>query len=70
MTVGGVIDENTASQPYRTDVAFKQQTAAERQKMSFTIYQADGTTVIQWFFNIDELIKSMLNNPNDRYWRN
>ena len=26
--------------------------------------------VIQWFFNIDELIKSMLNNPNDVYHRN
>ena len=38
--------------------------------MSFTIYQADGTKVIQWFFNIDDLIKSMLNNPKDRYWRN
>ncbi len=38
--------------------------------MSFTIYQADGMKVIQWFFNIDELIKSMLNNPNDAYHRN
>jgi hypothetical protein len=26
--------------------------------------------VIQWFFNIDELIKSMLNNPKDKYHRN
>ena len=26
--------------------------------------------VIQWFFNIDEIIKSMLNNPNDTYHRN
>ena len=25
---------------------------------------------IQYFFNIDELIKAMLNNPKDRYWRN
>jgi hypothetical protein len=38
--------------------------------VSFTIYQADGTKVIQWFFNIEELIKAMLNNPNDVYWRN
>jgi len=38
--------------------------------MSFTIYQANGTKVIQWFFNIEELIKAMINNPNDRYWRN
>jgi len=33
--------------------------------MSFTIYQADGLKVIQYFFNIEELIKSMLNNPKD-----
>jgi hypothetical protein len=32
--------------------------------------QHDGTKVIQWFFNMDELIKSMLNNPKDRYYRN
>ena len=38
--------------------------------MSFTIIQHDGTKVIQWFFNIDDLIKSMLNNPKDKYWRN
>jgi hypothetical protein len=38
--------------------------------MSFTIYQHDGMKVIQWFFNTDELIKSMLNNPKDRYHRN
>jgi hypothetical protein len=38
--------------------------------MSFTIYQADGTKIIQWFFNTDELIQSMLNNPNDAYHRN
>ena len=38
--------------------------------MSFTIKTHDGMTVIQWFFNIDDLIKSMLNNPKDRYWRN
>jgi len=38
--------------------------------MSFTIYQADGMKVIQWFFNIDDLIKAMLNNPKDSYHRN
>ena len=38
--------------------------------MSFTIRSQDGTKVIQYFFNIDELIKSMLNNPNDHYHRN
>lgn len=38
--------------------------------MSFTIRQADGLKVIQWFKNIDELVKSMLENPNDVYWRN
>jgi len=38
--------------------------------MSFTIMQHDGTKVIQYFFTVDELIKSMLNNPNDRYHRN
>jgi hypothetical protein len=38
--------------------------------MSFTIYQADGLRCIQWFQSIDELLKSMLNNPKDRYWRN
>jgi hypothetical protein len=38
--------------------------------MSFTIYQQDGMKVIQWFFNVDELIKSMLNNPNDAYHKN
>lgn len=37
--------------------------------MSFEIIQANGMRCIQWFFNTDELIKSMLNNPNDRYWR-
>jgi hypothetical protein len=39
-------------------------------EMSFTIMQHDGMKVTQWFFNIDELIKSMLNNPKDRYHRN
>jgi hypothetical protein len=39
-------------------------------QMSFTIYQANGLKVIQYFFNMDELIKSMLNNPKDCYHRN
>jgi hypothetical protein len=38
--------------------------------MSFTIMQHDGMKVIQWFRNIDELIASMVKNPNDRYYRN
>lgn len=38
--------------------------------MSFTIYQADGMKIIQWFFTVDELIASMLANKNDRYHRN
>jgi hypothetical protein len=38
--------------------------------MSFTIYTHDGMKVIQYFFNIDELIKAMINNPLDRYYRN
>ena len=38
--------------------------------MSFAIYQANGTKVIQYFFNIDDVIKAMLNNPNDAYHRN
>ena len=37
--------------------------------MSFEIITHDGMKVIQWFFNMEELIKSMLNNPKDRYWR-
>jgi hypothetical protein len=37
--------------------------------MSFEIMQHDGMKVIQWFFTTDELIASMLANPNDRYWR-
>ena len=31
--------------------------------------QHDGMKIIQWFSTIDELIKSMINNPKDRYWR-
>jgi len=38
--------------------------------MSFTILSQDGTMFIQWFFNIDELIKAMQNNPKDTYHRN
>jgi hypothetical protein len=38
--------------------------------MSFTIMQHDGMKVIQWFFTIDELILSMLANPEDAYSRN
>jgi len=38
--------------------------------MSFTIYQADGLKVIQWFPTVDKLIASMLANPNDAYHRN
>jgi len=38
--------------------------------MSFTIYQENGLKVIQYFFNIEDLIKSMLNNPKDVYHRN
>jgi hypothetical protein len=38
--------------------------------MSFTIYQIDGLKVIQWFQNVDELLKSMKANPNDFYHRN
>jgi len=38
--------------------------------MSFTIYQADRMKVIQWFSTIDDLLKSMLANPNDAYHRN
>lgn len=37
--------------------------------MSFEIRTHDGMKVIQWFRDIDELITSMLANPNDRYWR-
>jgi len=38
--------------------------------MSFTIYTHKSIKVIQYFFNMDELIKSMLNNPKDAYHRN
>jgi hypothetical protein len=32
--------------------------------------QHDGMKVIQWFKTIDDLLKSMLDNPNDAYHRN
>jgi hypothetical protein len=38
--------------------------------MSFTIYTHKGIKVVQYFFSIDELIKSMLQNNNDYYHRN
>jgi hypothetical protein len=38
--------------------------------MSFTITTHDGMKVIQWFSTVDELLKSMIKNPKDRYWRN
>jgi len=38
--------------------------------MSFTITTHEGMKVIQWFNSVDELLKSMLANPKDRYWRN
>jgi len=38
--------------------------------MSVTIYQHNGLKVIQWFATVDELIASMLANPNDAYHRN
>jgi hypothetical protein len=36
--------------------------------MSFEIMRHDGMKEIHWF-TIDQLIKSMLANPKDRYWR-
>jgi hypothetical protein len=38
--------------------------------VSFTIYQADGLKVIQWFTTVDDLLKSMLANPNNAYHKN
>jgi hypothetical protein len=38
--------------------------------MSFTIYTHKGIKVIQYFFTIQSLIKSMQNNPKDFYHRN
>jgi hypothetical protein len=38
--------------------------------MSFDIITKEGMRVTQWFASVDELLKSMLDNPKDRYWRN
>ena len=38
--------------------------------MSFTIYTHTGIKYIQYFFNIESLIKAMLDNPKDSYHRN
>jgi hypothetical protein len=38
--------------------------------MSFTIITKDGMRVDQWFTSVEQLLKSMLANPEDRYWRN
>jgi len=38
--------------------------------MSFTIMRHNGMKEIQWFFSMDELIRSMLKNPKDAYHRN
>jgi hypothetical protein len=38
--------------------------------MSFTVYTHLGIKQIQYFFNIESLIKAMINNPLDRYHRN
>jgi hypothetical protein len=38
--------------------------------MSFDIMTYEGMRVTQWFSSVDELLKSMLDNPKDRYWRN
>ena len=38
--------------------------------MSFTIYTHTGMRVIQYFFNIESLIKAMQKNPKDYYHRN
>jgi len=38
--------------------------------MSFTIYDPSGQRFIQWFADIDALLKSMAKNPNNIYHRN
>jgi len=38
--------------------------------MSFTIMRHNGMKEIQYFFDIQSLIKSMLNNSKDAYHRN
>ena len=52
----------------RAIVSLESKTRSNR--MSFTITTHDGMRVEQWFRSVDELIKSMLANPKDRYWRN
>jgi len=37
--------------------------------MSFDIITYEGMRVTQWFPTVDALLKSMLANPKDRYWR-
>jgi hypothetical protein len=37
--------------------------------MSFTVMRHNGMKETHWF-TIDQLIKSMLANPKDRYYRN
>jgi len=39
-------------------------------EMSFDILTESGMRITQWFTSIDELLKSILANPKDRYWRN
>jgi hypothetical protein len=38
--------------------------------MSFTVTTHKGMRETHWFKDVDALLKSMLANPNDRYWRN
>jgi hypothetical protein len=38
--------------------------------MSFTIWEPNGTMFIQWFSDMDALLKSMLSNPQNVYHRN
>jgi len=52
----------------RTGVSLESKTRSNR--MSFDIITKEGMRVTQWFTSIDELLKSMLANPKDRYWRN
>jgi hypothetical protein len=37
--------------------------------MSFEIMRHDGMKETHWFSTVDDLLKSMLANPKDRYWR-
>jgi hypothetical protein len=38
--------------------------------MSFTIWEPSGQRFVQWFSDIDALLKSMLSNPQNVYHRN